>query len=90
MLLPAAPPHRAAVSWWAAAAGAFDPASGARAAGRYAPQPWGTELEASVRGIPPGTACQIRAITASGATVMTSPPGHALYGSPGQDEQTGK
>ena len=36
------------------------------AAVRYAPQPWGTELEASVSGVPPGTACQIWATTASG------------------------
>ena len=36
------------------------------AAVRYAPQPWGTELEASISGVPPGTACQIWATTASG------------------------
>ena len=26
---------------------------------RYSPQPWETDLEANVSGIPPGTACQI-------------------------------
>jgi hypothetical protein len=66
LLQPAAQPHRAAASWWAAAADGFDPATGGRAAVRYTPQPWGTELEASVTGIPPGTACQIWAATASG------------------------
>jgi len=66
VLHPAAPPHRAASSWWAAAAGGFNAATGARAAVRFTPQPWGTELEASVSGIPPGTPCQIWASTASG------------------------
>ncbi len=58
-------PHPAAVSWWAAAGG-FNAATGSRAAVRYTPQPWGTELEASVSGIPPGTRCQIWATTATG------------------------
>jgi len=58
-------PHPAAASWWAAAGG-FNAATGARAAVRYTPQPGGTELEASVSGIPPGTRCQIWATTASG------------------------
>jgi hypothetical protein len=60
----AAPPLPAAPGWWAA--GGFNAATGARAAVRYAPQPWGTELEASVSGIPPGTRCQIWATTVSG------------------------
>jgi hypothetical protein len=58
-------PHPAAASW-RAAAGGFNAATGARAAVRYTPQPGGTELEASVSGIPPGTRCQIWATTASG------------------------
>ena len=62
----AAPPHRAAPGWWAAAAGGFNAATRARAEVRYTPQPCGTELEASVSGIPPGTRCQIWATTASG------------------------
>jgi hypothetical protein len=55
VLHPAAPPQGAAPSWWLA--GGFNAATGARAAVRYTPQPWGTELEASVSGIPlrPGT-----------------------------------
>ena len=84
-LHPAAAPPRAAPSWWAAAAGGFNAATGARAAVRYTPQPWGTQLEASVSGIPPGTPCQIWATTASGHqaaggswTVTRSDP-HAWY-----------
>jgi hypothetical protein len=41
-------------------------ATGARAAVRYTPQPWGTELEASVSGTRPGTRCQIWVTTDSG------------------------
>jgi Putative zinc-finger len=66
VLHPAAPPQPAVSSWWAAAAGGVNAATGARAAVRYTPQPWGTELEASVSGIPPGTRCQIWATTATG------------------------
>lgn len=62
----AAQPHQAAAPWWAATAKGFDLATGAGAAVRYTPQPWGTELEATVSGIPPGTACQIWAVTVSG------------------------
>jgi hypothetical protein len=83
MLQPAAPPPSAASSWWAA--GGFNAATGARVAVRYTPQPWGTELEASVSGIPPGTSCQIWATTAGGHhaaggswTVTRSAP-HAWY-----------
>jgi hypothetical protein len=65
VLHPAAQPQHAAPTWWAAAAG-FNAATGARAAVRYTPQPWGTELEASVSGIPPRTPCQIWATTSSG------------------------
>jgi len=80
---PGTPPPPSASSWWAA--GGFNTATGARAAVRYTPQPWGTELEASVSGIPPGTRCQIWATTASGHhaaggswTVTRSAP-HAWY-----------
>ena len=68
----AAPPHRAAPGWWAAAAGGFNAATRARAEVRYTPQPCGTELEASVSGIPPGTRCQIWATTASGTRRPTA------------------
>jgi anti-sigma factor RsiW len=63
-LHPTAPLQHAAPGWWVA--GGFNAATGARAAVRYTPQPWGTELQASVSGIPPGTLCQIWATTASG------------------------
>lgn len=84
-LQPAAQPHRAAASLGAAAAGGFNAATGARVAVRYTPQPWGTEVQASVSGIRPGTACQIWATTTSGQraiaggwTVTRSNP-HAWY-----------
>jgi len=83
VLHPAALPPPAASSWWVA--GGFNTGTGARAAVRYTLQPWGTELEASVSGIPPGTSCQIWATTASGRhaaggswTVTRSAP-HAWY-----------
>ena len=63
---PAPPPPSASANPWAATAQGFDAATGARAAVRYTPQPWGTEVEASVSGIRPGTSCQIWATTASG------------------------
>ena len=66
---PAAPPHPAAVSWWAASADGYDAATGVSAAVRYTPKPWGTELEASVSDIRPGTPCQIWATTVSGQQV---------------------
>ena len=66
LLQPAAPPHRAAASWWASSAEGFDAATGVRAAVRYSAQPWGTEVEACVSGIRPGTAWQIWAVTATG------------------------
>ena len=79
----AAPPPPAAPGWWAA--GGFNAATGVRAAVRYAPQPWGTELEASVSGIPPGTRCQIWATTvggrqaAGGSWTVTRGDPHAWY-----------
>ena len=66
VLQPAAPPPQASAGWWAVTAQGFDAATGARAAVRYTPQPWGTEMEASVSGIRPETPCQIWAVTASG------------------------
>ena len=62
----AAPPHRAAVSWWTASVEGYDAATGVSAAVRYTPKPWGTELKASVSDIRPGTPCQIWATTVSG------------------------
>jgi hypothetical protein len=50
---------------------------------RFTPQPWGTELEASVSGIRPGTRCQIWATTASGqhasGLVAADPAGTFVY-----------
>jgi hypothetical protein len=66
LLHPAAPPLQATATWWTAAASGFDPATRAGATVRYAPEPWGTELEATITGIASGTACQIWAITAGG------------------------
>jgi hypothetical protein len=54
----AALPPAAAAPRWAVTAEAADPVTGAWAAIRYAPEPWGTELEARVTGIPAGTRCQ--------------------------------
>ena len=71
LLHPAAPPLQATATWWTAAARGFDPATGADATVRYASEPWGTELEAAITGIAPGTACQLWAITASGQHAAT-------------------
>lgn len=65
LLHPAAPPLHA-TTWWTAAALGLDPATSAGATVRYAPEPWGTKLEAATTGIASGTTCQIWAITASG------------------------
>ena len=61
-----APPLQATAAWWTAAASGFDQATRAGATVRYAPEPWGTELESTITGVASGTACQIWAITASG------------------------
>ena len=73
------------MSSWAASAEGHNAVTGVSAAVRYTPQPWGTELEASLSGIRPGTRCQIWATTASGQqaaaggwTVTRSDP-HAWY-----------
>jgi anti-sigma factor RsiW len=52
------PPAAAAPRWVATATGA-NPVTGVRAKVRYAPQPWGSELEVRVSGIPVGTRCQL-------------------------------
>jgi Putative zinc-finger len=41
----------------------------ARATVRYAAQPWGTEMEARVTGIPAGTRCQLRVSNAQGQDI---------------------
>jgi hypothetical protein len=54
----AALPPAVAAPRWAGTTEAANPVTGARAAIRYAPEPWGTALEARVTGIPAGTRCQ--------------------------------
>jgi hypothetical protein len=53
-------PPAVAAPRWAGTTEAANPVTGAWAAIRYAPEPWGTELEARVTGIPAGTRCQFR------------------------------
>jgi predicted anti-sigma-YlaC factor YlaD len=43
--------------------------TGARATVRYAAERWGTELEVRVTGIPAGTRCQLRVVSAQGKSV---------------------
>jgi hypothetical protein len=43
--------------------------TGARATIRYAAQPWGTEMEARVTGVPEGTRCQLRVSNAQGEDI---------------------
>jgi hypothetical protein len=57
-LHPAALPPAVAAPRWAGTTEGANPVTGARAAIRYAPEPWGTKLEAQVTGIPAGTRCQ--------------------------------
>jgi hypothetical protein len=54
----ALPPAAVAAPRWAGTAEAANPVTGAWAAIRYAPEPWGTALEVRVTGIPAGTRCQ--------------------------------
>jgi len=56
----------AAAPRWAGAGAGAGPATGAWAAVRYAPRPWGTEAEVRVTGIPAGTRCQLRVTNARG------------------------
>ena len=66
LLHPASPPLLATATWWTEAASGYDPATTAGATVRYAPEPWGTELEATITGVASGTAWQIWAITVTG------------------------
>ena len=50
----------------AVTADAANPATGAWAAVRYTPQPWGTKLAVRVTGIPAGTRCQLLVMTTRG------------------------
>jgi Putative zinc-finger len=64
----ATPPPGAAPRWTATATGA-NPATGVWAAIRYAAQPWGSELEVRVTGIPVGTRCQLWVTGAQGQDI---------------------
>jgi putative zinc finger protein len=55
---PATSPAAAAPPWTAIATGA-SPVTGVSAAIRYAAEPWGSELDVRVTGIPVGTRCQL-------------------------------
>jgi anti-sigma factor RsiW len=63
----AARPPAATAPRWALTAKGADPATGAWAAVRYTPRPWGTEVEVRVTGVAAGTRCQFR---------VTGPRGH--------------
>ena len=66
-------------------ADAANPATGAWAAVRYTPQPWGTKLAVRVTGIPAGTRCQLlvmntrgQDIAAGGSDHRRGPSGHVV------------
>jgi hypothetical protein len=54
----AGPPAAAAAPRWAVTAEGANPVTGAWAAVRYTPLPWGTEMEVQVTGVAAGTRCQ--------------------------------
>lgn len=62
-------PPAAIAAAWAFTVQGTSPATGARAAVRYAGQPWGTELQVSVTGIAPGTRCQLLVIGTGGQKI---------------------
>jgi hypothetical protein len=61
--LPTTAPH------WSSIITGGSAATGAQAAVRYAAQPWGTELEVRVDGIPAGTHCQLGVVNAQGQDI---------------------
>jgi anti-sigma factor RsiW len=65
---PATEPAAAALPWTATATGA-SPVTGVSAAIRYAAEPWGSELDVRVTGIPVGTRCQLWVTGAGGQAV---------------------
>ena len=69
----------AAAPRWTTAVAADNPDTGAWAAIRYANQPWGTEVEVQITGIPAGTRCRLwvtnqngQGIAAGGWTITAS------------------
>jgi anti-sigma factor RsiW len=63
-------PAPAAVVAGAVTVQAANPATGARAAVRYAARPWGTELEVNLTGVAPGTRCQLLVAGPAGQLVV--------------------
>jgi hypothetical protein len=81
----AAGPSGGAAPRWAVTTTGSSPAAGAWAAVRYAAEPWGTELEVQVSGIPAGTRCSLlvtgtrgQDVTAGGWTIAAASQ-HAWY-----------
>jgi hypothetical protein len=52
-------PQTVAAPAWQANVQAASPATGVRAAVRYAARPWGTQIEAHISGVPRGARCQL-------------------------------
>jgi hypothetical protein len=75
----------AAVPRWTRTVTADNPATGAWAAVRYANQPWGTEVEVQITGIPAGTRCRLWVINqkgqgiAAGGWTITASRQHPWY-----------
>jgi len=73
-------PQAAAAVRWAGTAQGTNPVTGAWAAVRYTPLPWGTELEVQVTGIAAGTRCQLQVTGPRGQDLAaggwTITPGH--------------
>jgi predicted anti-sigma-YlaC factor YlaD len=63
------PPAAAVAAGWAVTVQGTSPVTGVWAAVRYTGQAWGTELQASITGIAPGTRCQLVAIGTGGQKV---------------------
>ena len=54
---------------WTGSATGTSPATGASATVRYAAEPWGTELEVQITGVPAGTRCELTVTNAQGQDV---------------------
>jgi Putative zinc-finger len=81
VLHPAAGPPAAGVPRWSVTAAGANPVTGAWAAIQYAAEPWGTELEVRVTGVPAGTRCQLwvtgprgQVVAAGGWTIAAARP----------------
>ena len=62
-------PAAAVAAAWAVTVQGTNPATGAWAAVRYTGQPWGTELQASMTGVAPGTRCRLLVIGTGGQKI---------------------